>query len=234
LHDVRKNTRTYKCMNTYTFLTLCTECRVAHMKTKTLHKTPTPIKGRARQLSTNKNCWQAKEICTAKMYCYFEVHVLTLFKNYALFPIATFNNNSYSTTNKTHLFLKWFILVKHSTCFGRSFHPSPGAQDRTYSNRRMSNSCCYLLLSGMRWSCISISSPIASGSSSCMTYAWFCMCGLELLVMDGKTVRNMQSVLQEQIIWETGASCWLYYRNILRCADLWTSSLTITARPLCH
>jgi hypothetical protein len=28
---------------------------------------------------------------------------------------------SYSTTNKMHLFLKLFILVKRSTCFGRSF-----------------------------------------------------------------------------------------------------------------
>jgi hypothetical protein len=48
-----------------------------------------------------------------------------------------------------HLFLKLFILVKHSTCFRRSFCPSSGAQDCTYSNTRMSNSCCYLLLLGM-------------------------------------------------------------------------------------
>jgi hypothetical protein len=55
---------------------------------------------------------------------------------------------SYSTTNKMHLFLKLFILVKCSTCFGRSFRPSYGAQNCTYSNRHMSNSCCYLLLAG--------------------------------------------------------------------------------------
>jgi len=48
---------------------------------------------------------------------------------------------------------------------------------------------------------------------------------LELLMMDGKTVWNMQCVLREKIIGETGASCWFYYRNILRCADLWTSDL---------
>ena len=35
--------------------------------------------------------------------------------------------HSYSTTNKMHLFLKLFILVKRSTCFGRSFCPSSGA-----------------------------------------------------------------------------------------------------------
>jgi hypothetical protein len=46
---------------------------------------------------------------------------------------------SYRTTNKMHLFLKLFVLVKHSTCFRRSFCPSSGAQDCTYS-------CCYLLL----------------------------------------------------------------------------------------
>jgi len=58
---------------------------------------------------------------------------------------------SYSTTNKTHLFLKLFILVKRSSCFGRSFRPSSGAQNCTYSNRHMSNTCCYLLLAGTRW-----------------------------------------------------------------------------------
>jgi len=33
-----------------------------------------------------------------------------------------------SITNKMHLFLKLFILVKRSTCSGRSFRPSSGAQ----------------------------------------------------------------------------------------------------------
>ena len=50
---------------------------------------------------------------------------------------------SYSTTNMMHLFLKLFILVKHSTCFGRSFRTSSGAQNCTYGNRHMSNGCCY-------------------------------------------------------------------------------------------
>jgi len=57
----------------------------------------------------------------------------------------------HSKTNKMHLFLELFIFVKHSTCFGWSFRPSSGAQDCTYSKRHMSNSCCYLLLSGTRW-----------------------------------------------------------------------------------
>ena len=47
---------------------------------------------------------------------------------------------SYSTTNKMHLFLKLFILVKRSPCFGWSFGPSSGAKNCTYGNRHMSNS----------------------------------------------------------------------------------------------
>ena len=35
-----------------------------------------------------------------------------------------------------------------ATRFGRSFHPSSGGQDFTYSNRYMSNRFCYLLASG--------------------------------------------------------------------------------------
>jgi hypothetical protein len=41
--------------------------------------------------------------------------------------------HSYSKNNKMHLFLQLFILVKRSTCFGRSFLPSSGAQDCTYT-----------------------------------------------------------------------------------------------------
>jgi len=85
-----------------------------------------------------------------------------------------------------HLFLTLFILVKRSTCFGRSFRPSSGAQDCTYSNRNMSNSCCYLLLVRTRWN-----SPLAAGSSSYLTYACCFTCSLELLMMDGKTIQNM-------------------------------------------
>ena len=69
---------------------------------------------------------------------------------------------SYSTINKMHLFLRLLILVKCSTCFGPSFHQSSGAQNSTYGNRHMSNSCC-------------------------LTYACCCMCSFELLMTDGKT-----------------------------------------------
>jgi len=58
---------------------------------------------------------------------------------------------SYSTTKKMHPFLKLFILVKRSTCFGQSFRPSSGAQDCTYSNRHMSKSCRYLHVAAAVW-----------------------------------------------------------------------------------
>jgi hypothetical protein len=60
--------------------------------------------------------------------------------------LLTLSKHSYSKTNQMHLFIKLFILAKHSTYFGRSFRPSSGVQDCTYSNRHMSNNCCYFLL----------------------------------------------------------------------------------------
>jgi len=45
-----------------------------------------------------------------------------------------------------HQFHKLFFLPD-TTCFGRSFRPSSGVQDCTYSNRNMSNRYCYLLAS---------------------------------------------------------------------------------------
>ena len=93
---------------------------------------------------------------------------------------------SYSTTNKMHLFLKLFILVKRSTCFGGLPHPSSGAQ----------------LLCIQQQACVKqLLLPAASGdeteihfvpaSSGCLTYACCRMCSFELLMMDGKTVQNM-------------------------------------------
>jgi len=38
-----------------------------------------------------------------------------------------------------HQCIKLFILEWHCTCFGRSFRPSSGFQDCTYSNRHLSN-----------------------------------------------------------------------------------------------
>jgi len=113
--------------------------------------------------------------------------VSTVLSNYCLnltFIGPCIVTYSCSTTNKMHLFLKLLILVKRPTRFGRSFRPSSGAQNCTYGNMHMSNSSCYLLLAGTK-------SPLAAGSRSYMTYACCRMCSFELLMMDGKTVRNM-------------------------------------------
>jgi len=48
LHDVNKNTCTYKCVYTYTFLTLYTECRVAGMQKKCCRNPQHQMKGWAR------------------------------------------------------------------------------------------------------------------------------------------------------------------------------------------
>jgi len=42
----------------------------------------------------------------------------------------------------------------------------------------------------------STSFPLASSQLTCMIYTWCCMCSLGLLMMDGKTVRNMSSDIQ--------------------------------------
>jgi len=65
---------------------------------------------------------------------------------------------SYIKTNQMHQCLKLILFWNNSTCFGRSFRPSSGVRDCTYSNKRMSNRYCYCLL--------------ASSSSICLTYVF--------------------------------------------------------------
>ena len=62
-------------------------------------------------------------------------------------------------TTRCTCYLKLFIIVRRSTCFGRSFRPSSGAQNCVSSNgicQRAAATCC--------------SSPIAADNSSCLTY----------------------------------------------------------------
>jgi len=70
-----------------------------------------------------------------------------------------------------------------TTCFGQSFRPPSGVQDSTYSNRHLSNRYRCLLASGY---------PLASRQQYLFGC---CMYSLELLMVDGKTVWNMQSVI---------------------------------------
>ena len=63
-------------------------------------------------------------------------------------------------------YLKLFILVKQYM-FRTVFMSIMRSSKLRIQQRYMSNSCCYLLLSGMR---CSISSLIVAGNSSCLTY----------------------------------------------------------------
>jgi hypothetical protein len=75
---------------------------------------------------------------------------------------------SYSITNKMHLFLKLFILIKRSTCFGGlSFHHQElklHIQQQAYVKQ--------LLLPAASGSCLTYA------CCSCLTYACCCMCSL--------------------------------------------------------
>ena len=105
---------------------------------------------------------------------------------------------SYSTTKKMHLFLKSFILVKRSTCFGRFFRPTSGAENCTYGNMHMSNSCCYLPLAGTKWNYMEFHFVPSSSRQQQL----FDICLLPYVQFsapdDGrKDLRNRYSVLQE-------------------------------------
>ena len=67
-----------------------------------------------------------------------------------------------------HLFLKVFILVKRSTCFGRSFRPLSEAQNCVYSNgicQTAADTCCFLV---KRSTCFGRSFRPSSGAQNCV------------------------------------------------------------------
>ena len=77
-------------------------------------------------------------------------------------------------------FHNFFISVRRCTCFRRFFYPSSGAQNCAYSVRPILLPAASL-------------ARLAAG----LTSTWRCMCSFELLMMDGKIVWNMYSVLQK-------------------------------------
>jgi hypothetical protein len=64
-------------------------------------------------------------------------------------------------------FSNLFILEQQSTCFVRSFRPSSGVQDCTYTNRYMLNRYCWLLASGNEMEHCSFLFPLARPSKTC-------------------------------------------------------------------
>jgi len=79
-------------------------------------------------------------------------------------------NYSYITTNKMHLLSQIIYSCKTLYMFRRVFPPIIRSSKPRIQQRYMSNNCCYLLLFDIYCCCIR---------------------SFELLMMDGKTVRNM-------------------------------------------
>ena len=101
----------------------------------------------------------------------------------------------------------YFILKCHSTCFGRSFRPSLGVQDCTYSNRHLSNRHCCLL------------------RQQCLFDKCLLLYAQSWTPDDGRKDRPKHVEWHFKIIWYITAASWFYYRNKLRCTALWTSNL---------
>jgi hypothetical protein len=75
-----------------------------------------------------------------------------------------------STTKKMHLLSQIIYSFKKLYMFQMVFPSIIRSSKLRIQQRYTSKSCCYLLLLGIRWICSSTSSPIAAGSSSCLTY----------------------------------------------------------------
>ena len=68
------------------------------------------------------------------------------------------NTYSYSTTNKMHLLSQIIYSCKTLYMFRTVFPSIIRSSKLRIQQREMSNSCCYLLLSGMRWNCRAVPS----------------------------------------------------------------------------
>jgi hypothetical protein len=119
--------------------------------------------------------------------------------------------------NISNLYYFW-----NTTCFRRSFRPSSGVLRLYIQHQVYVVQVLWLLASGKEMELSSISFPLASSHRSCMTYTWCCMYSLKLLMMDGETVRNMQSVVPKQNKFEI-LCIWLVLLQKLRniCYKSW-------------
>jgi len=87
-----------------------------------------------------------------------------------------------------HLFLKLFILVKLTTCFGRSLRSIIRSSRLHIQQHAYVKELLLPAAGGEEMERSSVSSPLAAGSYSPLTCAFSSVCSLDLLVMDGKTV----------------------------------------------
>ena len=70
---------------------------------------------------------------------------------------------------------------------------------------------CGCLLAGTRW--ISISFPLASSHSTCMTYTWCSMYSLRLLMMDKKPSEACTVLFKNKVNLRYCAYGWFYYKK---------------------
>ena len=104
----------------------------------------------------------------------------------------------YVSVVKSKRYTIFFEFIEyHSTCFGRSFRPSSGVQECSYSVRHMSYRLDDCLLAGSQL--------------TCMTDTCCCVYSLELLMMDGKD--RPKHVEWYSKLETKCASFWFYYRN---------------------
>ena len=95
---------------------------------------------------------------------------------------------SYSKTNQIHQCIK-FIYFRMTLCMFRTVFPPIIRSSRQYlQEQAFVKQTAVCLLAGTRQQ---------ADSSICLTNACCCMHSLELLMMGGKTARNMQSVIQK-------------------------------------
>ena len=160
-------------------------------------------------------CVKSKSCVLQNLYFKLRCRLTKYDKYFRLIPILQ--------PTKFTCYLKFFILVKRSTCFGQSCLPSSGAQKCVYSNGIWQTAAA----SGdkMALQNSSISSPLAAGSSSCLTYTVVVYAFLSSWWWTERPSETCRAFYKNKEFEITGASCWLYYRNILRCTDLWILKL---------
>jgi len=87
----------------------------------------------------------------------------------------------------------------------------------------MSNRFCGCLLAGLS----STSVPLTSSHKTCMTCTWFCMYSLHSWWWMERPSETCRVLFQNKINLRYCASGWFYYRNVLRCTVLRTSSIVL-------
>jgi hypothetical protein len=115
-----------------------------------------------------------------------------------------------------HLLLQMIYYCK-TLCVFRSFRPSSGAQNCLYSNgicQTAAATCCY-----QGWDGTAV--HLIPHSSSCLTYTIAVYAVLSSRWWTERPSKTHRAFYKNKSFETTGASFWLFYRNILRCKDLW-------------